>query len=76
MASLQLLSRLRVHSTLSKRDQVHWLPLPCRIQNLIGTLFASTIRVRGGEYMHCTEANYRSFYTAGFAVSEFRRRQS
>eukprot|EP00095_Tigriopus_kingsejongensis_P002723 maker-scaffold1696_size30952-snap-gene-0.10 protein:Tk02723 transcript:maker-scaffold1696_size30952-snap-gene-0.10-mRNA-1 annotation:"tubby-related protein 4-like isoform x2" len=44
IASLQLLSRLKVHSTLSNADQVQLLPLPCRIQNLIGLLFTCTIR--------------------------------
>ena len=45
VASLQLLSRLKIHQTLSKTDQVQSLPLPCRIQNLIGMLFTHTIRV-------------------------------
>lgn len=46
VASLQLLARLSVHRTLSSPDKVHLLPLPCRLQNLIGMLFAKTIRVR------------------------------
>lgn len=44
IASLQLLSRLKVHRTLANADQVQLLPLPCRIQNLIGLLFTCTIR--------------------------------
>ena len=44
VASLQLLSRLKIHQTLSSAEGVHLLPLPCRLQNLIGLLFARTIR--------------------------------
>ncbi len=45
IASLQLLSRLRIHKTLSAAEHVQTLPLPCRMQNLIGMLFTQTIRV-------------------------------
>ena len=45
VASLQLLSRLTIRQTLSSADKVHLLPLPCRIQNLIGMLFTHTIKV-------------------------------
>ena len=45
IGSLQLLSRLQIHNTLKKPDQVESLPLPCRLQNLIGMLFTQTIRV-------------------------------
>lgn len=44
IASLQLLSRLKIHNTLKNSDQVQLLPLPCRLQNLIGMLFTQTIR--------------------------------
>jgi len=44
IGSLQLLSRLQIHNTLKKPDQVESLPLPCRLQNLIGMLFTQTIR--------------------------------
>jgi hypothetical protein len=46
VASLQLLSRLKVHGVLQNRKHVEELPLPCRLQNLIGMLFTQTIRVR------------------------------
>ena len=46
VASLQLLSRLRIHRTLKEASNVQLLPLPCRMQNLIGMLFTQTIRVR------------------------------
>ena len=46
IASLQLLSRLKIHNSLKNSDQVQLLPLPCRLQNLIGMLFTQTIRVR------------------------------
>ena len=45
VASLQLLSRLRIHRTLKESSSVQLLPLPCRMQNLIGMLFSQTIRV-------------------------------
>ena len=44
VASLQLLSRLKIHKTLELKTQVEELPLPCRLQNLISTLFIQTIR--------------------------------
>ncbi len=44
--TLQLLSRLNIHRQLKREEQVRALPLPCRIQNLIGMLFCTTIRVR------------------------------
>ena len=46
VASLQLLSRLKIHKTLEYQEQVTYLPLPCRLQNLITMLFTQTIRVR------------------------------
>ena len=45
VASLQLLSRLKVHGVIRDRRQVDELPLPCRMQNMIGMLFTQTIRV-------------------------------
>ena len=45
IGSLQLLSRLKIHNSLRNEDQVQLLPLPCRLQNLIGMLFTQTIRV-------------------------------
>ena len=45
VASLQLLSRLKVHGVIRDRQHVEELPLPFRMQNLIGTLFTQTIRV-------------------------------
>ena len=45
IGSLQLLSRLKIHNSLKNADQVQLLPLPCRLQNLIGMLFTQTIRV-------------------------------
>ena len=44
VASLQLLTRLKIHKTLKCQNQVECLPLPCRLQNLIGMLFTHTIR--------------------------------
>lgn len=44
IGSLQLLSRLKIHRSLKNADQVQLLPLPCRLQNLIGMLFTQTIR--------------------------------
>ena len=51
IASLQLLSRLKIHNSLKNSDQVQLLPLPCRLQNLIGMLFTQTIRVRTYQYL-------------------------
>lgn len=46
VASLQLLSRLKVASALPLGESsVQSLPLPPRIKHLIGNLFAQTIRV-------------------------------
>lgn len=45
VASLQLLCRLRIQSTLSSEVMLTRLPLPSRIKPLIGNLFAQTIRV-------------------------------
>jgi len=47
IASLQMLSRLKIHNTLANQKNVELLPLPCRMQNLIGMLFTRTIRVSG-----------------------------
>jgi hypothetical protein len=53
VASLQLLSRLRIHRTLSVTEHVLLLPLPCRMQNLIGMLFTQTIRVSFAPFRFC-----------------------
>ena len=45
IASLQLLSRLTIRKSLRLKRDVESLPLPCRLQNLIGLLFTQTIRV-------------------------------
>ncbi|XP_044262852.1 tubby-related protein 4 [Tribolium madens] len=44
IATLQLLSRLRIHDSIQQENQLPALPLPARIRNLIGNLFAQTIR--------------------------------
>ncbi|XP_023327831.1 tubby-related protein 4 [Eurytemora carolleeae] len=44
IGSLQLLSRLQIHSTLKTTKQVDSLPLPCRAKNLISSLFTQTIK--------------------------------
>ena len=51
IGSLQLLSRLKIHNSLKNPDQVQLLPLPCRLQNLIGMLFTQTIRVKFKIYL-------------------------
>lgn len=45
IATLQLLCRLRIHDSILGEGQIVALPLPPRIRNLIGNLFAQTIRV-------------------------------
>lgn len=45
VASLQILSRLKVYDSLQNPDHAQLLPLPCRIQNLIEMLFTNTIKV-------------------------------
>jgi hypothetical protein len=45
VASLQLLSRACVYKAMAKMDHVQQLPLPCRMQDLVGMLFIPTIRV-------------------------------
>ena len=52
VASLQLLSRLKVHGVIRDRRQVDELPLPCRMQNMIGMLFTQTIRVTDNSYLN------------------------
>ncbi|CAG9857566.1 unnamed protein product [Phyllotreta striolata] len=44
IASLQLLCRLRVHDLIENEKQLALLPLPARLGNIIGNLFAQTIR--------------------------------
>lgn len=44
VASLQLMCRLMVQGRIKSEAQLHLLPLPARIRNLIGNLFAQTIR--------------------------------
>ncbi|XP_065157331.1 LOW QUALITY PROTEIN: tubby-related protein 4-like [Atheta coriaria] len=44
IATLQLLCRLRIHDSILGEGQIVALPLPPRIRNLIGNLFAQTIR--------------------------------
>nr|XP_015839629.1 PREDICTED: tubby-related protein 4 [Tribolium castaneum] len=44
IATLQLLCRLRIHDSIQQESQLPALPLPARIRNLIGNLFAQTIR--------------------------------
>ncbi|XP_068911689.1 tubby-related protein 4 isoform X2 [Tenebrio molitor] len=44
IATLQLLCRLRIHDSIQQENQLPALPLPPRIRNLIGNLFAQTIR--------------------------------
>ncbi|KYB24960.1 Tubby-related protein 4-like Protein [Tribolium castaneum] len=48
IATLQLLCRLRIHDSIQQESQLPALPLPARIRNLIGNLFAQTIRDGGG----------------------------
>lgn len=48
IATLQLLCRLRIHDSIQQENQLPILPLPARIRNLIGNLFAQTIRVGTG----------------------------
>lgn len=45
IASLQLLCRLQIQSSLSCEEKLPKLPLPPRLKSLIGNLFAQTIRV-------------------------------
>ncbi|XP_018578062.1 tubby-related protein 4 [Anoplophora glabripennis] len=44
IASLQLLCRLRIHNLIPNESQLASLPLPLRLRNIIGNLFAQTIR--------------------------------
>ncbi|KAK9882860.1 hypothetical protein WA026_023555 [Henosepilachna vigintioctopunctata] len=44
IATLQLLSRLKIHNSILQESHLPLLPLPARIRNLIGNLFAQTIR--------------------------------
>ncbi|XP_057660547.1 tubby-related protein 4 [Diorhabda carinulata] len=44
IASLQLLCRLRIHDLIKNEAQLLYLPLPARLGNIIGNLFAQTIR--------------------------------
>ncbi|XP_066252938.1 tubby-related protein 4 isoform X1 [Euwallacea similis] len=44
IASLQLLCRLRIYNLLSNEAMLSLLPLPLRLRNIIGNLFAQTIR--------------------------------
>lgn len=45
IASLQLLCRLRIYNLLASEAMLCKLPLPIRLRNIIGNLFAQTIRV-------------------------------
>lgn len=45
VASLQLLCRLSIQSSLMSEGLLPKLPLPSRIKSLIGNLFAQTVRV-------------------------------
>lgn len=45
IASLQLLCRLQIQTSIGSERSLHLLPLPSRIRSLIGNLFAQTIRV-------------------------------
>lgn len=45
VASLQLLCRLKIQSSLMSEGMLPKLPLPSRIKSLIGNLFAQTVRV-------------------------------
>ena len=42
--SLQLLCRLKIHKTLQDQTQVDLLPIPCRLKNLISSLFTHSIK--------------------------------
>ncbi|KAL1506150.1 hypothetical protein ABEB36_005566 [Hypothenemus hampei] len=42
--SLQLLCRLRIYNLISSETKLHLLPLPIRLRNIIGNLFAQTMR--------------------------------
>jgi len=44
IASLQLLCRLKIHKTLRNAGQVEFLPLPCRLKNLLSSLFTQSIK--------------------------------
>ncbi|XP_060527370.1 tubby-related protein 4 [Cylas formicarius] len=44
IASLQLLCRLRIYNLLPTESMLSGLPLPIRLRNIIGNLFAQTIR--------------------------------
>ncbi|KAJ8935665.1 hypothetical protein NQ318_012827 [Aromia moschata] len=44
IASLQLLCRLRIHDLIQTETHLASLPLPLRLRNIIGNLFAQTIR--------------------------------
>ena len=80
IASLQLLSRLKIHKTLQYKDQVDTLPLPCRLQDLIAMLFTQTIRVT--TYMiamlihiqneiHCKQILLKSLWNLSFNIPPF-----
>lgn len=45
VASLQLLCRLQIQSSLKSEGMLMKLPLPLRLKTLIGNLFAQTVRV-------------------------------
>ncbi|KAJ8937377.1 hypothetical protein NQ314_011925, partial [Rhamnusium bicolor] len=45
IASLQLLCRLRIHDLIQNESHLSSLPLPLRLRNIIGNLFAQTIRI-------------------------------
>lgn len=45
VASLQLLCRLQIQSSLTSEGMLMKLPLPSRLKSLIGNLFAQTVRV-------------------------------
>ena len=42
--SLQLMCRLEIHKTLQDQTQVDFLPIPCRLKNLISSLFTHSIK--------------------------------
>lgn len=44
IASLQLLCRLKIHTTLGSEAQVDCLPLPCRLKSLLSSLFTQSIK--------------------------------
>jgi hypothetical protein len=57
IATLQLLCRLRIHDSIQQENQLPALPLPPRIRNLIGNLFAQTIRVSIAVPPTCSNEN-------------------